>query len=116
MAGTPPLLPFWLESTPEQVAAAPDLIVTYMRSAMRYVQLASQLYPHEDVEPRVMYGLYKAAYTYKPGKAGFINWLRTKVRGEMSMIRQKHRRQVYNGVHLESLNTFRVDDRFYYGA
>lgn len=87
MNGSRPLERFWEQCTPQQAADAPGLIARYMGAAQRQARFLSCRYPREDVEPRVMYALYKTAYTYRPGKAGFIPWLNSKIRGETSMLR-----------------------------
>lgn len=117
MRGSRPLEKFWETCSPEQKAAAPGLISRYMRAAqLRANCLSWRFPPGDDVEPRVMYALYKAAYTYVPGKATFATWLQQKVRGETSMLcRRAGYRERYH-IRVSNASWYDVDQRFYYSG
>ena len=105
MNGTRPLESFWDKCTQAQAQAAPGLIARYLPAARRQAQYLSRRYPREDVEPRVMYALYKAAYSFVPGRAGFVPWLNSKIRGETSMLRKRAAHKQEYGIIIE---TFRA--------
>jgi len=60
-----------------------------------------------------MYGLYKAAYTYRPGKAGFIPWLNQQIRGETSMFRSRAAYKARYGIQMSRLDPDEVDERYW---
>jgi hypothetical protein len=61
-----------------------------------------------------MYALYKAAYTFRPGPAGFIPWLNSKILGETSMLRCRRAYAVRYGIRLSTFDIENDDERFSY--
>ena len=107
---------FWEppKCTAEQARMGPDLIARYRAPVLRHAQHIQQHYPGEDVESRIIMGLYKAAYSWTPGPAGFVHWLRKKIRGEMSMIKLRFAYRQQHGITLRYLMDDEVDKPFEY--
>ena len=61
-----------------------------------------------------MFALYKAAYSWRPGTAGFIPWLNTKIRGELSMLRERAAYKSKHRIRLCRIDPEMIDSRFLY--
>jgi len=108
------LEPFWSTASLEQQDRAPDLIARHFAATAAHSRHLQSRYPREDVEPRVMYALYKAAYTYQPGHAGFVHWLKIKILGETSMLRTRQAYRDRHGIRIANLDFSLLDQRFCY--
>jgi hypothetical protein len=94
---------FWRDSTPEQALAAPILIMRWIDAVQRRAHYLRRKFPSEDVEGRVMYALYKCAYSYRPDRGNFMTWLNIKIAGELCGLRRKQVREEIRGIHFERL-------------
>jgi hypothetical protein len=99
------LRPFWRDSTPEQALAAPDLIARHLEIVRQHAGYLARQYPREDVEPRIVYALYKAAYSFRPGTSSFKHWLHVKIAGELTGLKWLQDRKQRYGIHLETLHS-----------
>ena len=102
---------FWTGATPEQAAQAPGLIARYMKSAERRSKWLSFQYNQLDAESCVMYALYKAAYTFRPGKASFLSWLNKKIFGETGKLRRQLARKSKQGIKFQPLDVEELERR-----
>lgn len=110
----PTIAPFWDKCTEEQYKAACDLIERYREAAVRHTRKIQRRYPGEDVEPRVMMGLYKAAFSFDSGKACFLTWLEQKILGECSMLRSRFAYKEKHHIVLKYLDPDEVDNAYSY--
>jgi hypothetical protein len=107
---------FWEKATEEQLTQAEFFIKEFSQHADVQTRRLQEKYPGEDIEPRIMMALYKAAYTWKEGSSGFYCWFQRQIWHEMSVIRhrRKHRR-VHGIVVLNCAEVGNaVDKRFVY--
>ena len=105
---------FWERARPDQLARASGLIAEHLTQARDYARWISHRYPGEDVEPRIMMGLYKAAYSWNPGTAKFYWWFKRKARGELWMLTKRRNTRDEQGIHIHRLERPWVDSRFSY--
>jgi hypothetical protein len=98
------LRPFWQDSTPEQAFAAPDLISLWLPSVLRRALSLQRCYPSEDVETRLVYGLFKAAYSYRPERCSFTHWLYIKTSGELAGLKKAIQRRERHGIYFQTLD------------
>lgn len=71
---------------------AEKLVEDYLEAVLRACPPWQQRYPHEDIEYIFVGALYRAAWTWEPGKASFWHWWNRKARGSLSGIRRRIRR------------------------
>ncbi len=107
-------MPFWETASSEQRDQAAELIARHFAATAAYARYLQLRYPREDVEPRVMYALFKAAYTYRPGSAGFLHWLHIKILGETSVLRTRQAYRDKHGIRIANLDVSLLDERFCY--
>jgi hypothetical protein len=65
------------------------LIEEYLPQVPRKAWYWSQFYPFEDWEVLITQALYMAAFTHKPGPAGFYKWWEFKIRSKVSGVRKR---------------------------
>ena len=110
----PPMSAFWDRATPVQKAAAPGLIEKHLAWAAKEARFRQVSFLGEDVERRIMTAVYKAAYSYQPGRGSFRLWLEWQIRGETSDLRRRRRYHESIGVHRVAVRWADVDERYFY--
>ncbi len=108
------LAPFWERSSTAQRALAPILIDRHLAATLAHARHLQERYPREDVESRVIYALYKAAYTYQPGTSGFVRWLNFKILGETSVLRKRQAYRDRHSIRIASIEFSLLDQRYCY--
>lgn len=72
--------------------AAEKLVADYLAAVIRAASAWQSVYPHEDIEYIFVGALYRAAWTWRPGKASFWRWWNLKARGALATLRRRRDR------------------------
>ena len=78
-------------SVPNPVAE--KLIKDYLVYTMRYSSMMQPKYEEADMDAIFAQALYDAAYTFKPGPASFLPWLKLHINGKISTLNKKRVRR-----------------------
>lgn len=107
--------------------APANLIREYLPTVARSVNFWQRKFPSDDMEVVLMTALYRAAYTWRPGPAGFFHWYIICLRSGIATVRRKYQRRARGlmepgrgshrrlpPVHQVQLRPDLIDSRYYY--
>lgn len=69
--------------------AAEKLVTDYLDAVVKASDYWQPRYPHDDMEFVFVGALYRAAWTYRPGKVPFWYWWNRKAKGALSRFRRR---------------------------